>query len=126
MTMPDEPFSRGGASSQYRMDNMEPGPMGRSYMGQSQAHLGQQFVSPGLDMTQERVNSLVPSQVKVTGSPNGMSANQAQATMNGFMKPQNAVASRQYQFTQGGMLPNAEGTAADTYMGKRFFGNGGA
>jgi hypothetical protein len=52
--------------------------------------------SAGLAAQQQQANSGGPAKVRLTGSGNGMSAGQGQATMNGMLKPQNAAASDTY------------------------------
>lgn len=58
--------------------------------------------SPGLQQQQAQDNSAGPARVRPTGSGNGMSSDQAEATMSG-------------------QLPTANGQAESTYASKKWF-----
>jgi hypothetical protein len=45
---------------------------------------------------QQQMNSGGPARGRLTGSGNGMSSGQSQATMGGMLKPQNGIASDSY------------------------------
>jgi hypothetical protein len=63
---------------------------------------GGPVASPGLAQQQQSENAQGPARVRPTGSGNGMSADQAEATMSG-------------------QLPTANGQAQSTYTSKKWF-----
>lgn len=63
---------------------------------------GMPTTSPGLSQDQQAMNSGGPVRVRPSGSGNGMSAGQSEATMSG-------------------MLPTANGQAESTYATKKWF-----
>jgi hypothetical protein len=63
---------------------------------------GMPTTSPGLSQDQQQMNSGGPPRVRPSGSGNGMSAGQSEATMSG-------------------MLPTANGQAESTYASKKWF-----
>ena len=69
---------------------------------QGHATTGPVVGSPGLAQDQQSMNSSGPARVRQSGSGNGMSAGQSEATMSG-------------------MLPTANGQADSTYASKKWF-----
>jgi hypothetical protein len=65
---------------------------------------GQIDPSPSLQETARRFNAQIPTSYRPSGTSNGMSADQFQATL-------------------GGMFPTQNGSATDTYQTKKYYGS---
>jgi len=87
MTMPAEPGG-GSFQPQNRNEAMNQGINGAGTLTPA--------VPTSFLARQASMNSGGPAHVKLTGSGNGMSAGQTEATMGGMLKPQNGIATDNY------------------------------
>ena len=95
MSMPNESQQMGGVQSSSAYQNRNAA-MNEGING------GPVATSAGLQQQQAQENAAGPARVRPTGSGNGMSSDQAEATMSG-------------------QLPTANGQAASTYQSKKWF-----
>ena len=96
--MDSQPMGGVQSSPAYQNRNQSFGTGMNGFQGETPAPVG----SPGLQQAQAQANSGGPARVRPTGSGNGMSAGQSEATMSG-------------------MLPTANGQADSTYATKKWF-----
>jgi hypothetical protein len=98
--IPNEPQPMGGVQSspafQNRVQSFGTGQNGDQ--GEAPAPVGAApaAVPTSFLQRQQAMNSGGPARVRLTGSGNGMSSGQSQATMGGMLKPQNGIASDSY------------------------------